>query len=49
MAWRNPDETQRVFSKFPGTFGPLISYSDMRTLWLKKEPIYYVELSTCWS
>jgi hypothetical protein len=31
-----------------GTLGRVISYSDKRTVWLKNELIFYVELSTCW-
>jgi hypothetical protein len=40
--------SRAVFSRFNGTFGRLISYSDKRAPWVKKEPIFYAELSTCW-
>jgi hypothetical protein len=37
-----------AFSRVFGTFGRLISYSDKRTLWVRKKPIFYVELLTYW-
>ena len=40
--------SRAVFSRFNGTVGRLISYSDKRAPWVKKEPISYEELSTCW-
>ena len=42
---RNPGQLKEFF-EISETFGHLISYSDKRAQWEKKEPIFCVELST---